>query len=561
MVGLRAAAMGLAEVLGYYDQYVVPEYQRVYGWGEVEIARLFSDVERAMRPGAPSFFLGTIYLAVAEGERTALIADGQQRMVTAMMAYAAARDLCEDQALADRLHAIVAGPAEGRFRLLPRDSDAAFFATWVQERGATLKSFGARDPAPQAGGEEGIEDPELGLSESQRNIIANRDMIVQSMRMAGPAGIAAFLDFMAKEARLVVIVAPTLEDARNAYASTQNRGLRQSETDKLKAELIADCPVAVRARLAGQWEECEAILGREDLAELLRLMIMMHSERKPQHAIEVDLFKAFDLPRDVERFINLDLVPSARAYRRLCDAAFTGGRNMRRINGHIVTLLRTTHDSWKAPALLAIRTFENDATALEAVLRKLERLAAVLMIRGTDPNLVLDRYLAIVREIKAVRSPDVGALDISETERAEARRLLADTRFATRDRFRMPLLLKINDLLAGEVLAVDPKTVSCEHILPRNVPSASPWRAAFRSKDGRRYEGGRYVHMLGNLTVLGHAENRLADTRPFPEKRPIFKRSPLAISNDVGKNKTWSPEIVLARTERLGRLLAEHWEL
>jgi hypothetical protein len=136
-----------------------------------------------------------------------------------------------------------------------------------------------------------------------------------------------------------------------------------------------------------------------------------------------------------------------------------------------------------------------------------------------------------------------------------------DPRFGTRERFRMPLLLKLNDLMAGEVLPIDPKTVSCEHILPRNVSQNSPWRAAFKPAQGRRYEGGKYVQQLGNLTVLGHADNRLADTHPFHEKRPIFKRSPLAISNDVGKNRAWTPDIVQARTARLARMLEEHWDL
>lgn len=556
---LRAEAMGLTELLGCYEQFLVPEFQRVYGWGEFEIERLLGDLDRAMATPGQRFFLGTLYLAQGpETPQLALIADGQQRLLTATIVCAVARDLTEDRAQAERLHAIVA--SQTGFRLVPRDLDAEFFRTWVQQRGATLKSFGQTAEAADGSADQtAIEDPEAGLSESQRNIIVSRDAIAANLRDRGQAGMRRLLDFLERDTDIAVVTAPTIEEARNAYASTQNRGLRQAETDKLKAELIADCPIGQRVRLAGQWEECEAILGKENLADLFQYMLIIRNERRPQHAIEVDLFKAFGLPAAVEEFINAELVPGARAYAKLGESGFIGGRAARRAGTHIVALTRMTHSLWKAPALLGVRTFEHDPAALEAFLAGLERLAASLMIRGIDPYLMLDRYVSVIRAMKANPRDALAALELSEAERAEARRGLLDTRFAIRDRYRMPVLLKINDLVAGSVQAIDPKKVSCEHVLPRNVPAASPWRAAFRTRDGRRYEGGRYVHMLGNLTVLTHAENRLADTRPYPEKRRILKRSALAISKEAAKSRAWTPEVVLARSERLAQLVASHW--
>jgi uncharacterized protein with ParB-like and HNH nuclease domain len=45
---MRTAALSLAELLTYYDRYTVPEFQRVYGWRETELDRLFSDFQTAM---------------------------------------------------------------------------------------------------------------------------------------------------------------------------------------------------------------------------------------------------------------------------------------------------------------------------------------------------------------------------------------------------------------------------------------------------------------------------------------------------------------------------------
>jgi hypothetical protein len=184
-----------------------------------------------------------------------------------------------------------------------------------------------------------------------------------------------------------------------------------------------------------------------------------------------------------------------------------------------------------------------------------------MMIRGTDPNQMVERYIAVIRALKTTAEAGLAALELTAKERSDARASLADGRFGMRDRFRMPLLLKINDLLAGSVQEVDSKTVSCEHILPRNALASSPWRTTFSGGRGGRYQGGRYVHMLGNLTILPHEENRRADTHPYAQKRLIFKRSTFAFAKEAATWKDWTPEVIQARSQRLAKLLIDHWRL
>ena len=65
------------------------------------------------------------------------------------------------------------------------------------------------------------------------------------------------------------------------------------------------------------------------------------------------------------------LVPAAEAYERIIKAGTTKGgltqattpegRRTRRIDGHLVTLMRITHSTWKGPALVGLMRFRGKA--------------------------------------------------------------------------------------------------------------------------------------------------------------------------------------------------------
>jgi uncharacterized protein DUF262/uncharacterized protein DUF1524 len=568
MSRLRTEAMSLAELLARYDSYTVPDFQRVYGWGETEIQRLLSDLESAMRRET-WLYLGTIYLANEPGQRKAQIADGQQRILTLTILYAAARDLEEDTAEADKLHALLVAPGArdgaDAYRFAPRDLDAAFFRRWVLERGAARRHLTIGNGREE---DDDAEPADRPRSESQSNIIGNRALIVKWLEALGPAGRRELFAFLAASSEVAVLSAANLDDARNAYASTHSRGLAQAEIDKLKAELLGDCEEDVRAGLAIQWEDGEARLGKERFAELFRHLIFIESERKPQHALEADLARVFGLPGNVQQFIEETLGPAVAAYERILTAGTTrrglkratpDGRRVRRIAGHLITLMRTSHDGWKGPAILALRTLPDKA--LEPLLRNLERLAAVLMIVGIDPSKTIERYAQVIHELKRGGTFKGSSLIIPADLLQRARELLGDGRFGTRERerFRMAALLKVNDLINGEAVAIDPQQVSCEHILPRNG-SRTRWGSVFRDA-ARGYFGGDYANKLGNLAILTHRQNRDADTKPFDVKRKILRSSGYALSKDAAKERTWTAKEIDARTKRLYQMLVRHWRL
>ena len=104
---MKAVDAHLLTLLKASNQFIVPIYQRLYSWQEVECAQLWSDIIRAgSNPKLGSHFTGSIvYVAKDQATNTSadpdLIIDGQQRVTTVTLILAALADrfeqLPEDQ--------------------------------------------------------------------------------------------------------------------------------------------------------------------------------------------------------------------------------------------------------------------------------------------------------------------------------------------------------------------------------------------------------------------------------------------------------------------------------
>ena len=607
---LAVSSLSLPALLRQHDTLFVPAHQRVYGWGEAQVERLLTDC--GLRVGArnqvriadklaPWLFLGTIYLS-RHGSATAVnIADGQQRVVTVTMLYAVARDLEEDATRRAELADLIAvgKPSDGgggveRFRLVLRDVDADFFRQWVQEPGATLLPC-VRDDAAQAelrhdstsrkgragpgavdGADEGDGDGNNGLfvrslSESQRNIIENRNVLVGRLKALTIGARRQLVDSLAAHSEVVVITAPTIDVAREAYASTCTRGLRQAEADTIKTEIIGSADPVLRANLAHHWDECEAALGKDGLEDLLSLLVLIKTHKKAKLDLQTALLDAFDLPRQIKPFIEDVLVPYAAVYREVLATSVEGKSGffkpirdrsqVKKINGYLIALMRLGHFEWQAPAIVALQTMRRDLDGLGTFMAGLERLASLNAIVGVDSAQATERYSEVVRALAADSNLVGKSLALTQNFLDDAREQLLSDTVGTKARYRMMVLLKLNDLAAKEVVKIHPRTVSVEHVLPQNAAKGSDWRKSFRHAKSGRYTGSEFVNRLGNLTILGHADNRAAGNEDFPVKRPILLGSDHALAKEAGAKKYWNAATIATRGDTLFKSLVRHWEL
>src|SRR5262249_17539139 len=86
----ESPATGIGKLLNE-NRFIVPSHQRDYSWSEDEVEQLFDDLEAAISAGHNEYFLGlVVFQGGDDGELTVL--DGQQRLATAVIIFAAIRD-------------------------------------------------------------------------------------------------------------------------------------------------------------------------------------------------------------------------------------------------------------------------------------------------------------------------------------------------------------------------------------------------------------------------------------------------------------------------------------
>src|SRR5258708_25032495 len=91
---MNADTRGIGELIQANRLFAVPDHQRDYAWdADDEVLQFIEDLEREMLEGrSDDYFLGLIVLVHPEDGQPWEILDGQQRLATTTMIYAAIRD-------------------------------------------------------------------------------------------------------------------------------------------------------------------------------------------------------------------------------------------------------------------------------------------------------------------------------------------------------------------------------------------------------------------------------------------------------------------------------------
>lgn len=562
-VEIKAGEVKLDSVFGGDYAFDIPLYQRPYSWEVQHVETLLDDLISAMERSDPKeptpYFLGSIVLVKQAHNPQSAVVDGQQRLTTLTMLFCVLRDIANnsgDVQLTEGLNRRVYTPADkvsgtpDRFRLILRPRDRKFFQDNVQKTDS-IDSFLSRGRG--------------GLEDSQKQIFDNVQYLLRRLQRQDAQERLRLVRYIAENCYLVVVATSDEESAHRVFLVLNDRGLDLSPTDILKADVIAKIPEEYQRDYDDKWVELEAE-NRDEFGRLFVHIRMIYKKEKQQETLTKE-FREHVLklptltPEGAKDFIDKVLVPYDEVYGDISKAQCESTEVSGKVNDLLGHLRRLDNSDWIPPAMAYLNLNRGNADGILSFIAHLERLAYGMFIQRVNINGRINRYGAVLRLIE--RGGDLfGAdspLQLTQDEKESILQRLSGGIY-NQPRVPMPILLRLDSLLAGDGAKYDRPVISMEHVLPQNPSSNSEWHILFPDEEERA----TWTHRLANLVLLSRKKNGQASNFEFEhKKREYFEKmpTPFALTTGVIMESEWTPAVLELRQKELIDALKKEWRL
>ncbi len=558
---IRGEQHSIGEVFSERYAFVVPPYQRHYAWTTEHAGVLLEDLliclgeDNERVEELSPYFLGSIVLI--KGDRPeARIVDGQQRLITLTILLAVLRTMVPDE-LAESITRRLYEPGDplnnvpARYRLQPKERDAGFFQQYIQSDGGIQR---LRGPLPP------------DMNDSQRNMRENAALYLKRLAELPEEPRVRLAQFVVQRCLLVVVSTPDLDSAYRIFTVLNNRGLDLTTADLLKAEVIGQIPPALQEDYTERWERLEDSIGRDFSDFFAHLNTMYRRALYGRNIMQEFRQYVMAATADAQHLVDDVIMPLGSAYHVVMNAEYehADGETAARINALLGWLSRIDNADWVPPALRYLSRYHDQPERLTRFFSELERLAASLMIRRQFRDKRIPRYYALLHAIE--RGDDLSKpgspIQLSQQEREETVNALGGDLYLMAATPRNYVLQRLDSSLAGSGAVYNHKTITVEHVLPRNPASGSEWVQLFSSAAERA----RWVHRLGNLVLLSRDKNKDASNYDFAYKKNVYFAgrngvSPFALTTQVLREQEWTPAVVERRQRELIAHLRELWRL
>ncbi len=515
--------------------YCIPDYQRAYVWDTDQVRDLLDDTISAYRENKEAqYFLGSMVLKINEKSENNVsyteyeLLDGQQRITTVFLILACMRDMLTDypqyqNSLAGFVYqaedAILQQPERMRIIFNIR-SDVRDF---VNEHIKPL--HGTCDDALL---KEKMQAKDVNIS--IRNM-ANAMLVAHEFLEENKSDIIGYLSYFLNKVLMIYVATEELQDAFQLFTVLNNRGVKLSSSDILKAENLKELSAADRTSWATRWEEMETYFG-EDFDKFLSHIRTILVKKKQTTTLlkEFDEFVYSNQEYDRTQKKYVPRTPILRRGRDTFELLYSYYHTYQEVfdtDHSVVTgdyeitnylkLMETGFgaDYWIAPVLDYYRKYRR--RGFVAFLKALDRKLSADWITAATPTVRMENVNAILREIEA--SQDSAALLQSKTftvNKSDFERVINGDIYGRS--FAKYLLLKLDLIYRGSSTPMIPQAIaSIEHILPRNPSADSQW-----VKDFSEAEREEWTNKLGNLVLISRRKNTSQGNRDYVEKKEKY---------------------------------------
>lgn len=556
----------LIDIFSDEYQFEIPDYQRPYSWTTDQAGELLSDLLTAMNDYRETgnkdafYFLGSIVLIKADRDPKSQVVDGQQRLTTLTILFAALRNKLTEYA--EGLTTFLYKKGRGikkdepnEYRLKAFDDDADFFRKNIQEPGGIESLASSNDK----------------LEDSRKNMRANAIHFLNELSKINSTEREALFHFIADRCSMVVISTPSFDSAYRIFSVLNDRGLDLFPSDILKATILGD--IKKRAgqekskEYAKKWTAIEKLLSRNGFVDLLGHIRMLYAKKKQSTILSKEFNEFVGKDKSGLEIIDNIISPYAKIYGFLKHQNFTAMAGAEEVNEQASHLDAINWKDWIAPALLYFKKFESKPAMVADFLKRLERLSYYLLITRASYNTRMEHFKAIIEAVEKTDfdgdSSKLECMSLNDKEKKDFREALNGDIYNRLPRARTALILRLENLMTDKSVKVEYRNYSIEHVLPQNPSEGSEWFTLFPDREYRD----DWTQRLANLVPLHSRKNPAASNFEFETKKNVYFAgkddtiSPFVLTQDVRIQTEWTPVVLEDRQTRLLNKLHKHWEL
>jgi Protein of unknown function DUF262/Protein of unknown function (DUF1524) len=562
-LGINANDIGLGATLNQ-NLLMVPPNQRSYAWEIPHVQTLLEDLSGTISAGGGPYFLGTVVLTQGATDRLE-VADGQQRLATTSILIAAIRDKLEEMGDAEKkaaalftteyllIYDVMTGENTPRLKLNYEDND--FFLNQILIS-ATEAARSKEVPTVPS---------HLRIANAAALAKQHVEKIISQFKPADkPKELYKWVKFLREGAMVIAIRVPDHINAYTMFETLNDRGLRASQTDILKNFLFGKAQDRLH-EVQMKWSSMVAAIetiGDEDLllTYLRHHWTLTHGYTAERELAALVKNEVAGKQQSVTMATGLDELASD--YTGLLNPLeYIGWPTVdKQTRAYIYTITKILAVEQVLPVLLAVlKKFE--PVQAKAAMKMFLNWSVRFMVAGSGGGGPLDRaYGALAKEVidgtikTATQLRDKVRPGVLRTD-AEFKQTFSKAR-VTKNTLARYYLRALELHKEGEANADLGGTLdetfafNVEHVMPQRESPDWPIEEQLAQQFRKR---------LGNMVLLSPDENVKLGNKGFVEKRIVYAKSPLLLTQTVGAFANWGPTEIDQWQESLAELAVKIW--
>lgn len=530
--------LSIKDIFG--DWYTIPSYQSHYVWESDNVIEMLCDFKDAMA-GHPNdeYFLGS-YIYQSNNDKNKDLLDGQQRITTFFLLFAYLRDFGGlNLNMQNTLHGYIyqeenkleRKKAKVRLQYEIRGDVGRFIEEFIVPNGRLADENIWKEICEKADNK----NENVSVSHICNTLITCKKFFDENSHV----NIVDFLAYVLNNVVMIYVSASTLEDAFRLFSIMNDRGLKLTNADILKAsnlEKISD--KEEKAKFARRWEEIQDDLG-DDFDRFLSYVRTMILKTRPKMNLldeyEKEIFQK-EVVSHGKSFFNVIF----KAYNYYCKAIEPDVEELGFLYVNLIKILKNTYPSTDWIPVLMFYYSKYQKSKLYEFATKMIHKSLADIICGAVLSTRIENLNKMMVAIKNSESLEV-LLNDKQIFNFDHKKFMSIVNMDMYGRKCTKTLLMLMELkYHSDECEIGTGILSIEHILPQNPTTGSEWTVNYTPE-----QRNLYTHKIGNLCLITRKKNSSLGNLNYQEKKCRYFKGKIdtlpRTLNIITNNETWLP--------------------